>query len=88
MTYKIVIDEEALTFLSKLPSKIRRQIANKIDKLASNPRPVGYKIIQQNKSLCRIRSGDYRIVYQIRQQQLLELVAKIGHRKEVYRKLM
>ncbi len=87
MTYKIVIDEEALTFLAKLPPKIRRQIADKIDKLALNPRPSGFKVLQQNKSLCRIRSGDYRIVYQIRQQQLLVLVVKIGHRKEVYKKL-
>jgi len=87
MTYKISIDQKALAFLAKLPPKIRRQIANKIDKLASNPRPAGVKIIQQDKSLCRIRSGDYRIVYQIRQQQLLVLVVGIGHRKEVYKKL-
>jgi len=87
MTYKIVIDEEALAFLSKLPRKIRRQIANKIDNLAANPRPAGFKIIQQNKSLCQIRSSDYRIVYQIRRQQLLVLVVRIGHRKEIYKKL-
>jgi len=76
-----------LSELAKLPKKVQRQIGDKIDKLASNPHPPGSKIIQQDKSLCRIRSGDYRIVYQIRQQQLLVLVVGIGHRKEVYKKL-
>jgi len=87
MTYRIVIDDKALAKLAKLPKKIRRQIADKIDKLASNPRPPGSTVLQQNKSLCRIRSGDYRIVYQIRQEQVLVLVIRIGHRKEVYKKL-
>jgi len=87
MTYRIVIDDKALAFLSTLPQKIRRQIANKIDKLASNPWPAGSKMLQQKKSLYRIRSGDYRIVYQIRQQQLVVLVVRIGHRKEIYKKL-
>jgi len=87
MTYTIVIDEKALAQLAKLPKKIRRQIANKIDKLASNPRPPGSTVLQQNKSLCRIHSGDYRIVYQIREKQVLVLVVRIGHRKEVYKRL-
>jgi len=87
MTYRIVIDDKALAELAKLPKKIRKQIANKIDKLSSNPRPPGSTVLQQNKSLYRIRSGDYRIVYQIRQEQVLVLVVRIGHRKEVYKKL-
>ena len=87
MTYQIVIDDKALAQLVQLPPKIRRQVARKIDKLASNPRPPGYKVLQSNKSLCRIRSGDYRIVYQIRQKQVLILIVRIGHRKDVSRKL-
>ncbi len=87
MAYRIVIDEKALADLAELPRKIQRQIANKIDNLASNPRPAGCKVIQQDKSLYRIRSGDYRIVYQIRQKQVLVLVVRIGHRKDIYRKL-
>ena len=88
MTYKIVIADKALAELAKLPKKIRRQIGNKIDQLASNPRPAGFKVLQQDRTLCRIRMGDYRIVYQIREKQVLVLVVRIGHRKEVYRRLM
>ena len=87
MTYRIVIDDKALARLAKLPKKIRRQIANKIDKLASNPRPSGFTVLQGSKSLCRIRSGDYHIVYQIREKQVLVLVVRIGHRKDVYKRL-
>jgi mRNA interferase RelE/StbE len=39
------------------------------------------------KGLYRIRAGDYRIVYQIRDDALLVLIVRIGHRREVYRKL-
>jgi len=48
MTYKIVIADKALVELAKLPKKIRRQIANKIDQLASNPRPAGLKAYPNN----------------------------------------
>lgn len=87
MTYKIVIEGKALAELAKLPKKIQRQIGNKIDRLATNPRPAGSAILQREKSLCRIRSGDYRIIYQIREKQVLVLVVRIGHRKDIYRKL-
>jgi mRNA interferase RelE/StbE len=87
MAYKIIIDDKALNELANLPRKIQRQITNKIDNLSSDPRPAGCKIIQQDKSLYRIRSGDYRIVYQIREKQVLVLVVSIGHRKDIYRKL-
>jgi mRNA interferase RelE/StbE len=87
MTYKIVIENKALAELAKLPKKIQRQIANKIDQLATNTHPSGCKVLQKNNSLYRIRSGDYRIVYQIRENEVLVLVVRIGHRKDIYRKL-
>ena len=37
------------------------------------------------EDLYRIRVGDYRIIYSIQDDQLLILVVKIGHRKDVYR---
>lgn len=87
MTYKIVIENRALAELANLPKKIQRQIANKIDHLAKNARPSGCKVLKKDKSLYRIRSGDYRIVYQIRQKQVLVLVVRIAHRKDVYKRL-
>jgi mRNA interferase RelE/StbE len=88
MTYKIAIENKALAELATLPKKIQRQVANKIDRLSTNARPSGCKILKTGKSpLYRIRSGDYRIVYQIQEQQVLILVVRIAHRKDVYKRL-
>jgi mRNA interferase RelE/StbE len=39
------------------------------------------------EGLWRIRVGDYRIVYQVREQLLQVLVVLVGHRGDVYRRL-
>jgi mRNA interferase RelE/StbE len=41
--------------------------------------------MQGRESYWRIRVGDYRVIYQIRDRRLLVLVVRIGHRREVYR---
>jgi mRNA interferase RelE/StbE len=69
------------------PKPIRVQIGRRIDKLADDPRPHGVEKIAGAEDLYRIRSGDYRILYEINDQELLVLVVKIGDRKEVYRRL-
>ncbi len=56
-----------------------------MDALAANPRPKGVKKLTGLDNLYRIRAGDYRIVYQIRDDRLIVLVVRIGHRKDVYR---
>ena len=40
-----------------------------------------------NMAIYRIRSGDYRIIYEIRDKSLLVLVVRIGKRGDVYRHL-
>ena len=87
MAFTIKIADSAQKTLSGLPRKVQRQIVNKIDKLAENPRPAGSELLKTSKSLRRIRSGDYRIIYTIRNKQLLVLVLDIGDRKDIYKKL-
>jgi len=86
MKYKIIIAEQAIKALGKLPGKIRRQISEKIDALVNNPRPAGTEKLQ-GANLFRIRSGDYRVIYQIKDDVLIILVVRIGHRKDIYRNL-
>jgi mRNA interferase RelE/StbE len=57
----------------------------RIDALAEDPRPQGIEKLSAEDNLYRIRSGDYRVIYEIRDAELLILVAKVGHRREVYR---
>lgn len=33
----------------------------------------------------RLRVGDYRVLYQVRDEALLVLVVRVGHRRDVYR---
>ena len=56
-----------------------------VDKLRSNPRPPGCVKLQGEDVLWRIRVGDYRVVYAIREEELIVLVVKVAHRKDVYR---
>ena len=73
--------------LKALPKPIRTQIGRRIDKLADDAHPHGVEKITGEDDLYRVRSGDYRILYKINDQELLVLVVKIGDRKEVYRRL-
>jgi len=85
MKYTIDIDRQAAKALAKLPRKAQRQIRNVIDQLADNPYPKNAELIQSTKDIYRIRSGNYRIAYQVRKKRLLILVVRIGHRKDFYR---
>ena len=53
--------------------------------LETNPRPPGVKKLQGEEGIWRLRVGDYRVLYTIQHQELVILVLKIGHRREVYR---
>jgi mRNA interferase RelE/StbE len=85
--YKVKVAEEAAKFIRKQDKRFQRQIINHIRELAQNPRPVGCKKLQGYKELYRIPSGNYRIVYTIREKMLLVFVVRVAHRKDIYRHL-
>lgn len=86
MKYEIEISESAEKALGKIPKKSRLQIIEKIDALEHDQTPVGsIKLKGHKEVMCRIRSGDYRIIYSIKQNVLVVLVVEIGHRREIYR---
>jgi len=71
--------------LLRVPGRIRSRIAEAIGGLAADPRPPGCKKLAGNADYYRIRIGDYRVLYEVRDRDILVLVIKIGHRREVYR---
>lgn len=85
--YTVRITPEAEHDLEKVQKHGKARTAEKIKSLALDPRPHGVKKIQGMKNLYRIRVGDYRVVYQIRDKVLLVLVVRIARRKDVYRNL-
>lgn len=56
-----------------------------IDGLASDPRPPRCVKLSGRDNQWRVRAGDYRVVYEVHDAQLLVLVIEIGHRSEIYR---
>jgi mRNA interferase RelE/StbE len=70
--------------LNRLPDEILRRILARLAALESNPRPSDVKKLK-GRNAWRIRVGDYRVIYEIHDRELLILVITVGHRREVYR---
>jgi mRNA interferase RelE/StbE len=83
--YRVEILDSALRQLEKLPRDQRDRIREHIRELATNPRPHGSIKLKGEDDLYRIRVGDYRVIYTIRDDELIVLVLRVGHRREVYR---
>lgn len=73
--------------LEKLTPDVQRRIGLAVDRLEVDPRPAGVIRLTDASRVptWRIRVGDYRVIYEIHDDQLLVLVIRIGHRSEVYR---
>ena len=85
MKYTIVFDRAANKSFQSLERPLQLRLLEHIESLADNPRPAGVKKIKGQHEHWRIRAGNYRIIYTIRDQELVVLILKIGHRREVYR---
>lgn len=81
--YKIIFEKPAEKFFRKLDKKDQERIGRKILELENNPE-LGKPLTGKLAGLWSLRSGDYRALYQIRHNELLILVLKIGHRKNAY----
>ncbi|MFZ0927442.1 MAG: type II toxin-antitoxin system RelE/ParE family toxin [Syntrophobacteraceae bacterium] len=85
--YRIEFAKPAIRQLAKLPRNLRQRISDRIETLAVDPRPAGCKKLVDTESLYRLHEGDYRIIYQVKDDALLVLIVRIGHRGDVYRNL-
>ena len=83
--YKVSIKRSAVKEIEVIPQKKERQrIIRRIGQLANDPRPPASKKLSGHDKY-RIRQGSYRIVYSIEDNELVVVVVKVGHRKDVYR---
>jgi mRNA interferase RelE/StbE len=69
--------------LEKIAASEYTRIVKRLQELANDPRPNGYKKLK-GRGGYRIRIGDYRIIYEIEDNKLVVLVIDIGHRKDIY----
>ncbi len=73
--------------LGKLDRQVARRIARAITALGARPRPAGRRRLVGYDELWRIRVGDYRVIYTIKDTELIVLALRIAHRSEVYRRI-
>ena len=85
MAYGIIITKSAEKEFQALTKPEQRAIDARIQELAKDPRPPGAAKIRGFQDIYRIRAGDYRIVYRIQDDELIVLIIRIGHRRDVYR---
>ncbi len=84
-SYSVLIKPSAVEELEAIPRKAdRRRIADRIARLAEDPRPPGCEKLHREERY-RLRQGPYRIVYSVDDDEKSVIVVKVGHRKDVYR---
>ena len=82
--YSLVFKNSVAKDLRNIPKKDVKRILNRIDLLLENPRADGcIKLSGQEKY--RVRQGVYRIVYEIKDYELIVMVVKVAHRGDVYK---
>ena len=81
--YTVVLSKRAQKELDKLSNTIAAPILKAIAALEENPRPQGYKKLKGREGY-GVRVGNYRIIYEIFDKELLVDVIDVGNRKEIY----
>lgn len=84
--YKVFFKKSVEKDLKSIPKKELLRILSKIESLQDNPRPIGSEKLTGQERY-RLRQGRYRIVYSIQDNELTVWVVKVGHRKEIYKKI-
>lgn len=84
MNYTIVFLRRAQKELENLPNTEYKQVRDAIADLANNPRPSGCKKLS-GRDGWRIRIGDYRVIYDVNDRELLVTVVRVGNRRDIYR---
>ena len=83
--YRIIFRKSVAKDLRRIPKQGVRRILATIESLSFEPRPEGSEKLSGREKY-RIRQGDYRIIYEIHDDELIVVVVKVGHRREVYRR--
>ena len=83
--YSIRINKAAQKSLAKISQPYQDKIIVAMRDLGNEPRPLGCKKLS-GRNAWRIRVGDYRIIYEIQNSELVVIVILAGHRSEIYKK--
>ena len=85
MAFTIRFSAHAARTFRKLERPVQARLSEAIEPLKGNPKPHGSEKLKGSDSIYRIRVGDYRVLYEIIESELVVYVIMAGHRREVYR---
>jgi mRNA interferase RelE/StbE len=84
VTYRIDFTTAAARQVKKLPHPARERVLQLVEGLAEDPRPHGARKLVGEQTAWRIRAGDYRVIYDVFDDELTVTVVRAGHRRDVY----
>ncbi|NEP03121.1 MAG: type II toxin-antitoxin system RelE/ParE family toxin [Symploca sp. SIO2E9] len=85
MTYTIITPKTVQKQLDALPNDVYEPVAVKVHQLTENPRPDGVVKLKGFDNEYRLRIGDYRVRYEINDEERIILLLQCKHRKNVYK---
>jgi mRNA interferase RelE/StbE len=84
-SYRIEWRSSARRELRRLPPRAIARVVDAVAGLADDPRPTGCRKLQGSERTFRVRVGQYRVVYEVRDDRLVVLIVRVRHRRDVYR---
>jgi mRNA interferase RelE/StbE len=88
MAYTVKLTDRAQDEIEQLPKQVRQRVARWINLLAEDPHRTPSRQLEGYPELRRVHAGkDYVIVYSVLKDEVVVLVVRVAHRREVYRRL-
>jgi len=84
MAYIVKFSSQAVKDYRKLTPEMKRRVDQKLDYLRATPRGPDTKKLAGSDNLYRVRVGDYRIVFEIHDAELVVWIVRIKPRDSVY----
>jgi mRNA interferase RelE/StbE len=84
--YGILFTKSVGKALRKMPQDIAQRIRERLERIAEDPYAQQPNVTRlQNRPGYRLRVGDWRVICEVEQEELVILVLRIGRRGEAYR---
>jgi len=87
MSYRLLLHKNVTKFLNKCPAKQRAGLIEKLEKLKQDPvnTELDIKVLQGCRDVYRLRIGQVRLIYQVRNNELVIFIMKAGWRGDIYK---
>ncbi|HMN15691.1 MAG TPA: type II toxin-antitoxin system RelE/ParE family toxin [Bellilinea sp.] len=85
--YTVEFTARAAKVLASLPRQTQHRVVEALGRLSADPRQAPNVKKLAGEEIYRLRVGEHRVLFKIFDDRLLVLVVRVGHRREVYRRM-